>query len=37
VTIDGRGWGTSQANYSHGPGWAEHTTVGFTASHPHRL
>jgi hypothetical protein len=37
VTIDGRGWGTSGSNYSHGPGWAEHTSVGFTASHPHGL
>ena len=37
VTIDGRGWGTSQTNYRNGPGWAEHTTAGFVASHPPRL
>jgi hypothetical protein len=34
LTINGRGWGTSQTNYRNGPGWAEHTTAGFTASHP---
>jgi cell wall-associated NlpC family hydrolase len=34
MTIDGRGWGTSQTNFRNGPAWAEHTTTGFTASHP---
>ena len=33
VTIDGRDWGTSDANPSGGPGWAPHTTVGFTPRH----
>jgi hypothetical protein len=37
VLVDGRGWGTSQSNYRNGPGWAEHTTVGFVPSHPHGL
>jgi hypothetical protein len=37
VTIDGRGWGTSGANRGHGPGWAQHTTSGFVASHPYGL
>jgi cell wall-associated NlpC family hydrolase len=37
VTIDGHSWTTSQDNYRNGPGWAEHTTVGFVASHPHGL
>jgi len=34
VTIDGRGWGTSESNFSHGPGFAPHSTAGFVASHP---
>ncbi len=33
VSIDGRDWGTSDANSSGGPGWASHTTVGFTPRH----
>jgi hypothetical protein len=34
VSIDGRDWGTSDQNPSGGPGWAPHTTVGFTPRHP---
>jgi hypothetical protein len=34
VTINGHGWGTSESNFAHGPGFAEHTTAGFVASHP---
>jgi hypothetical protein len=34
VTIDGRDWGTSETNFAHGPGFAEHTHAGFSASHP---
>jgi hypothetical protein len=34
VTIDGRDWGTSETNFAHGPGYAEHTHAGFIASHP---
>jgi len=37
VTIDGRDWGTSETNFAHGPGFAEHTHAGFVASHPERL
>lgn len=33
VSIEGRDWGTSDANSSGGPGWAPHTTVGFTPRH----
>jgi hypothetical protein len=33
VSVDGRDWGTSDANPSGGPGWAPHTTVGFTPRH----
>src|SRR5271167_951814 len=33
VSIDGRDWGTSDAYPSGGPGWAPHTTVGFTPRH----
>lgn len=33
VSIDERDWGTSDANPSGGPGWAPHTTVGFTPRH----
>ena len=33
VTINGRGWGTSESNYAHGPGFAEHSTGGFVARH----
>jgi hypothetical protein len=33
VSIDGRDWGTSDTNPSGGPGWAPHTTVGFTPRH----
>jgi hypothetical protein len=33
VSIAGRDWGTSDANPSGGPGWAPHTTVGFTPRH----
>jgi Transglycosylase SLT domain len=34
VTIDGRDWGTSETNFAHGPGFAQHTHEGFVASHP---
>ena len=34
VTVNGRAWTTSVANYRHGPGWTPHTTVGFAVSHP---
>lgn len=33
VVLDGRGWGTSDSNPHGGPGWAPHTTVGFTPRH----
>jgi hypothetical protein len=33
VSIDGRDWGTSDSNPYGGPGWAPHTTVGFTPRH----
>lgn len=33
VSIDGRDWGTSDANPYGGPGWAPQTTVGFTSRH----
>ncbi|MGD9737520.1 MAG: lytic transglycosylase domain-containing protein [Solirubrobacterales bacterium] len=34
ITIAGRDWGTSETNYAHGPGYAEHSKAGFAASHP---
>jgi len=34
VTIDGRDWGTSETNFAHGPGFAEHSHAGFLPSHP---
>ena len=36
VHVKGRGfWGTTQANYRHGPGWIRsYPTAGFVASHP---
>ena len=34
ITIDGRDWGTSESNFAHGPGFAEHSRVGFLSSHP---
>ncbi|HEY3552527.1 MAG TPA: lytic transglycosylase domain-containing protein [Solirubrobacterales bacterium] len=34
IEIDGRDWGTSESNFAHGPGFADHTTEGFAASHP---
>jgi len=34
VTISGRDWGTSETNFAHGPGYAEHSKAGFIASHP---
>jgi hypothetical protein len=34
VTIDGRDWGTSEMNFAHGPGFADHTHAGFLATHP---
>ena len=37
VTINGRDWGTSETNFAHGPGYADHTHAGFTASHPEGL
>jgi hypothetical protein len=33
VSIAGRHWGTNDANPYGGPGWAPHTTVGFTPRH----
>jgi len=37
ISIDGRAWGTSESNFSHGPGFAPHSTAGFVASHPRGL
>lgn len=37
ITISGRDWGTSSSNFAHGPGFAEHGTEGFAASHPEGL
>lgn len=37
VAIDGRDWGTSETNFAHGPGFAEHSKAGFVASHPRGL
>jgi hypothetical protein len=34
IELDGSDWGTSLSNYAHGPGFADHTTAGFVASHP---
>jgi hypothetical protein len=34
VTIAGRDWGTSSANFAHGPGFGPQVHVGFAASHP---
>jgi Transglycosylase SLT domain len=34
VTIAGRDWGTSETNFAHGPGYADHTHEGFIPSHP---
>jgi hypothetical protein len=34
VTIEGRDWGTSETNFAHGPGFAEHSHSGFVPSHP---
>ncbi len=34
VTIDGRDWGTSETNFAHGPGFAEHSKAAFEPSHP---
>jgi hypothetical protein len=34
VTINGQDWGTSETNFAHGPGFAQHTHEGFAASHP---
>jgi hypothetical protein len=34
IEIDGSDWGTSSSNFAHGPGFADHTTAGFVASHP---
>lgn len=34
IEIDGVVWGTSESNFAHGPGFAEHGTDGFTPSHP---
>ena len=34
VTIGGRDWGTSETNFAHGPGFADHAHAGFSASHP---
>ena len=31
VTIDGRDWGTSETNFAHGPGFADHSHAGFSA------
>lgn len=34
VTIAGRDWGTSSANFANGPGFGPQSHVGFVASHP---
>lgn len=34
ITIAGRDWGTSETNFAHGPGYAEHSKASFVASHP---
>lgn len=34
IEIEGADWGTSSSNFAHGPGFADHTTAGFVASHP---
>ena len=34
IEIAGADWGTSGSNFASGPGFAAHTTEGFTASHP---
>jgi hypothetical protein len=34
ITLDGRDWGTSETNFAHGPGFAEHSKAGFSPSHP---
>jgi hypothetical protein len=34
LSINGRAWGTANANPNSGPGWAPHPTAGFVASHP---
>lgn len=33
VTLDGEDWGTSDSNPYGGPGWASHSTAGFTPRH----
>lgn len=37
IEIGGVDWGTSETNFAHGPGFAEHTTAGFVPSHPEGL
>lgn len=37
IEIGGEDWGTSSSNFAHGPGFADHTTDGFVASHPEGL
>jgi hypothetical protein len=37
IDIGGQTWGTSESNFAHGPGFAEHTTAGFVPSHPEGL
>jgi hypothetical protein len=34
VTIAGRDWGTSESNFAHGPGYADHLKAWFSPSHP---
>jgi hypothetical protein len=34
VTIAGRDWGTSESNFAHGPGYADHSKAWFSPSHP---
>ncbi len=34
VSIDGRDWGTSSANFAHGPGFGLQSSAGFGESHP---
>lgn len=34
LEINGRDWGTSDANFDHGPGFGSQSTVGFVPSHP---
>jgi Transglycosylase SLT domain len=37
LEINGRDWGTSDANFDHGPGYGAQPSAGFLPSHPHGL